>query len=78
MIDLRKLFNELQEVCDEEVEYIPEGKDLVAATDLNPKIGDKLINLGVGIDELEKEVKNLITQTETLKEGIEEVADSLY
>lgn len=75
MVDLRKLHDKLREVCEEKIEC---KAGVISAIDLNEKIDKALDNLNNGISELEEDVKKLVGDTESLKEGIEDVANSLY
>lgn len=81
MVDLRSLFDKVQEGCESEVDITKvdtSDRVLWSPVDLNEKLDSNLNNLKEGIDEVEKYVKDLIEDTEALKEKLDELANSLY
>lgn len=78
MVDLRKLFNILQEICDEP--HTLEESDLGdhSAVEVFPDIGGALDELKEGIDEIEGAVKTQKEELEGVVSSLDEIADSLY
>lgn len=78
MVDLRKLFNQLEEICEEEVVSPHDGEFNLSAIELNPDIGEALVKLKEGMDSLEKEAKERVQDAEDLKEKLDDIVNSLY
>jgi hypothetical protein len=79
MVDIRKIYRELEELCTErEFELDKEDVGTTTIDNLFPDIVDILDKLNKGLDEMEREVKNIKTKSEELTNSLDEVIDSIY
>ena len=78
MVDLRKLYNILENYCEEDIEVSESDVGETNLFNLVPELGKHFSALKRGIDEVEEAVKDRIKEVEVLKEGLDEIAESLY